>query len=280
MDLKKTGELLTSLRKQKKVSQEQLAQEMHVSRQAVSYWERGKRLPDPDNLLPLAQYYGITVTDLLEGEIHEKKQDTKDIQKMIEFSNQKIKEKDDITAKSIAIVAVAAAFMTYYLFQLRTVSLAIALLGISAFSHFSIRRRSARLNLFLQTAAAGEMAAWICAYGYDAHFFYDSSVSINISYFSLLGSFAVNQIYDLVFVIIILAFFWYIYHLTEQNNLSLIRNWMIIHHTETELLICWLIIITAYILHWQFPLCGLFAAMTIPFMTASSVFIFIVMHIH
>ena len=64
MDIKIT-ERLQNLRKEHGYSQEQLADELGVSRQAVSKWERGEASPDTDNLIALARLYGITVDEVL-----------------------------------------------------------------------------------------------------------------------------------------------------------------------------------------------------------------------
>lgn len=58
-------ERLCKLRKQHGYSQEQLADELGVSRQAISKWERGEASPDTDNLIALARLYNISVDDLL-----------------------------------------------------------------------------------------------------------------------------------------------------------------------------------------------------------------------
>ena len=50
----KTGERLAKYRKKANMSQEELADKLNVSRQAVSKWERGESSPDTDNLIALA----------------------------------------------------------------------------------------------------------------------------------------------------------------------------------------------------------------------------------
>lgn len=60
-----TGSRLTALRTARGLSQEQLAAQMCVSRQAVSNWERSASLPDTANLLRLSELYGVTLDDLL-----------------------------------------------------------------------------------------------------------------------------------------------------------------------------------------------------------------------
>ena len=58
---------LTALRKQHELSQEQLAERLGVSRQAVSKWERAEASPDIENLSSLARLYGITIDELVNG---------------------------------------------------------------------------------------------------------------------------------------------------------------------------------------------------------------------
>ena len=58
---------LTALRKQHGMSQEQLAEKLGVSRQAVSKWERAEASPDIENLSSLAKLYNITIDRLVNG---------------------------------------------------------------------------------------------------------------------------------------------------------------------------------------------------------------------
>lgn len=56
---------LQKLRRKNGYSQEELANKLGVSRQAVSKWERAEASPDTDNLISLARLYGISVDELL-----------------------------------------------------------------------------------------------------------------------------------------------------------------------------------------------------------------------
>ena len=58
---------LADLRKTNGFSQEELAEKIGVSRQAVSKWENGESSPDTDNLIALASLYGITLDELVNG---------------------------------------------------------------------------------------------------------------------------------------------------------------------------------------------------------------------
>ncbi|MBR1731698.1 MAG: helix-turn-helix transcriptional regulator [Ruminococcus sp.] len=63
-----TANRLLQYRKLHNLSQEELAEKIGVSRQAVSKWERAEASPDTDNLILLAQVYGVTLDELLQGE--------------------------------------------------------------------------------------------------------------------------------------------------------------------------------------------------------------------
>ena len=68
MDREKTGALIAAARKEKNMTQKELAQALHVSDRAVSKWERGAGFPDVSLLEPLADALGLSVLDLLRGE--------------------------------------------------------------------------------------------------------------------------------------------------------------------------------------------------------------------
>ena len=61
------GERLLKLRREKNISQEELANELDVSRQTVSKWETDQSQPDFDKIIPLCEYFGITSDELLTG---------------------------------------------------------------------------------------------------------------------------------------------------------------------------------------------------------------------
>ena len=68
IDKERFGAFLARLRKERGMTQRELADRLHVSDKAVSKWERALSLPDVALLIPLADCLGVSVTELLRGE--------------------------------------------------------------------------------------------------------------------------------------------------------------------------------------------------------------------
>lgn len=62
-----TGQKIASLRKKAELSQEQLAEKLFVSRELVSKWETGKRLPDKRMTVQLSELFNVPVEDLYDS---------------------------------------------------------------------------------------------------------------------------------------------------------------------------------------------------------------------
>lgn len=62
------NEKLQQLRKEKSMTQEQLAEELFVSRTAISKWESGKGYPNIDSLKSISKLFSVSIDDLLSGE--------------------------------------------------------------------------------------------------------------------------------------------------------------------------------------------------------------------
>lgn len=61
------GERLLKLRKEKNISQEELANVLDVSRQTISKWETGESMPDFNKIIPICEYFEISSDELLTG---------------------------------------------------------------------------------------------------------------------------------------------------------------------------------------------------------------------
>ncbi|SCH88929.1 helix-turn-helix domain-containing protein [Romboutsia sp. Marseille-P6047] len=70
MDCKKIGKLIYNLRKEKNMTQKQVADLMNISDKTISKWERGLGCPDISLLSELAEIFCVSVDRILEGEIN------------------------------------------------------------------------------------------------------------------------------------------------------------------------------------------------------------------
>ena len=97
------GKKIKDLRQENNLTQEELANDLSVSFQAVSRWENGMSYPDIEILPILANMFDITVDDLLEVDVHKKE---KEIKKIIEndwmLSNKgKTKEREELLVDAL-----------------------------------------------------------------------------------------------------------------------------------------------------------------------------------
>lgn len=68
MDMMKMGAFLQELRKEKRLTQEQLGEALHISSKTISRWETGAYMPPVEMLLALSELYGLTINELVRGE--------------------------------------------------------------------------------------------------------------------------------------------------------------------------------------------------------------------
>jgi len=69
MDNRKVGELIYHLRKEKRLTQKQLADQMNISDRTISKWERGYGCPDVTLLPSLSTLLGVNIENILDGEL-------------------------------------------------------------------------------------------------------------------------------------------------------------------------------------------------------------------
>ena len=67
MDQIKIGAFLKTLRREKNMTQEQLAEQLGVSSRTVSRWETGSNIPDISLLAELAEFYDVSIPELIDG---------------------------------------------------------------------------------------------------------------------------------------------------------------------------------------------------------------------
>ena len=103
MDQMKIGSFIANKRKEKGLTQLQLAEKLNITDRAVSKWENGRSLPDSAIMLELCEILGITVNDLLYGEVISMENYNKEMEKnLLEVIKQK--EEADRRLLSLEIV--------------------------------------------------------------------------------------------------------------------------------------------------------------------------------
>ncbi len=90
MNMSVISKYLRFLRKRNGCTQDDLAQKLGVSRQAVSKWETGTAMPDLEVLLKISKLYNITINDILEPKIQPQK--ITDFEQIFTISEKELKE--------------------------------------------------------------------------------------------------------------------------------------------------------------------------------------------
>lgn len=120
MDQKKVGLFLKTLRKEKNITQEALAETLNVSSRTVSRWETGSNMPDISLLVELSEFYQVSIPEIIDGERKSEKmnQETKDTAiKMAEYSkNERNTEKRKIISVLLIIFGVFIMISAFAIF--------------------------------------------------------------------------------------------------------------------------------------------------------------------
>lgn len=117
--MKSIGETIATLRKEKGMTQSQLAEKMNVTDKAVSKWERDLSCPDINTISKLADVLGVSVEELLKA-------------KKSEYTGSKIKDLFNLILKAVA-VAMGIAVIVLNILDKTDIKTSIILLGIGIF---------------------------------------------------------------------------------------------------------------------------------------------------
>lgn len=110
MNQSEIGKFIARRRKEKKLTQAQLAEKLNITDRAVSKWETGKSMPDSSIMLELCQILGITVNELLSGE----EVDMESVEKKADENLLALKRKDEnnMTKNVLLTLFVSMIFFT------------------------------------------------------------------------------------------------------------------------------------------------------------------------
>ena len=100
MDQIKIGAFLKSLRKEKNMTQEQLAEQLGVSNRTVSRWETGSNMPDISLLTEIAEFYDVSIPEIIHGE-RKSEEMREDIKEVAETMSDYAKAEKEKVVKSI-----------------------------------------------------------------------------------------------------------------------------------------------------------------------------------
>ena len=90
MDQIKIGKFIQEKRKEKNITQSELAEKLYISDRAISKWENGICMPDVGNMQDLCNILGITINDLFSGEVIDMKNNEKVLEKnLLEMTEMK-----------------------------------------------------------------------------------------------------------------------------------------------------------------------------------------------
>ena len=186
--MNKTGKLIEQMRREKNMTQAELAADVGVSKQAVSNWERGKRFPDISLIEPIAEALEMSVAELIKGErIPEPNVKEHEITQLV-FEALKVQKRELdrrwrlITPIFIALTAMLCLGWGYAFFFDKLILLnfgawsAFAMLIAVAFG-CAIRYFSADKERFYKTALTA-MTAWIVCEAFAAIGFKNDLLSI------------------------------------------------------------------------------------------------------
>ncbi|MDO4995971.1 MAG: VanZ family protein [Bacilli bacterium] len=122
MDIEKISNLIKTKRKDRKLTQEELANKLGVTEKAISRWGTGRGTPDISLLIPLSKELKIEVSELLSGE--ENKNITKNIEAIIEYEekSKKIRNKKPFVISIIIYLLVIFLFLYYLKYTYSDVS--------------------------------------------------------------------------------------------------------------------------------------------------------------
>ncbi|MBR5311204.1 MAG: helix-turn-helix domain-containing protein [Oscillospiraceae bacterium] len=101
MNQQKTGEFLKHLRKEKGLTQEQLAEQFYVSSRTVSRWETGSNMPDLEILIELADFYNTDIREIIDGKRRSENMDSETKETLLKVAEYADAEKRKLKSKML-----------------------------------------------------------------------------------------------------------------------------------------------------------------------------------
>lgn len=154
MNQEKIGKFIASCRKQKNITQQELAEKLGVTDRTIGNWENGRNMPDLSLFKPLCDELDITLNDLMSGEkVNQKEYQEKleeNIINTINYTNKKIKNKNNFIGLILIIFGILISITAVAIFPSESswgsiysvFGVIISLIGVSKFTkQFSYVKR-------------------------------------------------------------------------------------------------------------------------------------------
>ena len=146
MNQEKIGKFIAKCRKDKHMTQQELAEKLGVSDRTVGNWENGRNMPDLSLFKPLCKEFNISLNDLMSGEIVEEKEYQEKLEEniinTIDYTNTKIKNHNNFIGLILVIFGVLISITAVAIFPSESswgsiysvFGVIISLIGISKFT--------------------------------------------------------------------------------------------------------------------------------------------------
>lgn len=124
MNQVKIGEFLRELRKEKGLTQEQLAEQFNISRRSVSRWETGSNMPDVGLLIEIADFFDVDIREIIDGERKSENMEKETLKKVAEYADAekaKLKKKISNNFKWMCIMLLGSILIGFFANQLDTI---------------------------------------------------------------------------------------------------------------------------------------------------------------
>ena len=121
MDQAKIGEFIAKCRKDKNMTQSELAFKLGVSDRTIGNWERGRNMPDISLFKPLCDILEITINELLTGQkITSNKNENNDTIKLIDYCTNNIKKINRKIYKYLIVISIGLLLSGIYVFKIQS----------------------------------------------------------------------------------------------------------------------------------------------------------------
>jgi len=131
MDQKQIGSFLKELRKEKNITQEQLAEQLNVSGRTVSRWETGNNMPDISLLVEISELYDVSISEIINGERKSENmnEEVKEVAKSM--SDYALAEKEGILKeiRNLSLIGLLA-LIVYYIIDISKIGLGNEIIAI------------------------------------------------------------------------------------------------------------------------------------------------------